>query len=142
MGTSEAAKDVLQDSLILVFRFIHQYQNSGSFEGWMKKIVVNTALKALDKSWVKRAGSVADFYDEPSADPTIIDLLHVTDLMNLVASLPDGYREVFCLAAIDEYSHQEIASMLHIPENTSRTKLRRARHMLQTMILQLEKIQQ
>jgi len=134
------AEDMLQDAFIKVFKNLSFFEAKGSFEGWVRKIVVNTALKHIDKkSFTKEQIGGEQDYD-PGADPDIFSHLGEKDLLKMVASLPDGYRVVFNLYAIEGFSHKEIADLLEIGESTSRSQLVKARKMLQDMVLNMQKI--
>lgn len=134
------AEDTLQDAFIKIFDNIGQFESKGSLEGWIRRIVVNTALKKYgQKSFRDETIGIADGYDL-SLEPSIYSDLHEEELLNLIAQLPDGYRLVFNLYAIEGYSHHEIATMLGIEESTSRTQLLKARKLLQQRIVDLQKI--
>lgn len=134
------AEDVLQDAFIKVFRNLEKFEQRGSFEGWIRRIVVNTALKNIDKkSFTNEQIGGAQDYDSGAA-PSVYSSLGAEDLMQLIARLPEGYRLVFNLYAIEGFSHKEIAELLDIGESTSRSQLVKARKMLQEMILQTQKI--
>jgi RNA polymerase sigma factor (sigma-70 family) len=138
MGESEAAKDVLQDSLVKIFNNIHTYKPTGSFEAWMRRIVVNTALKALDKTWVRHIQSVEDYPESAVEQPTVYADLNAEVIMEIIESLPSGYREVFNLCAIEQMTHAEIAKLLSISESTSRSQFYRARLMIQQILVHRE----
>ncbi|MEM6377429.1 MAG: sigma-70 family RNA polymerase sigma factor [Bacteroidota bacterium] len=134
------AEDILQDAFIKVFRYINNFQHKGSFEGWIRRIVVNTALKNIDKkSFTNEQIGIEDEKDT-GAVPNVYSDLGEAELLKMVASLPDGYRVVFNLYAIEGYSHKEIADLLDIGESTSRSQLVKARKLLQEMILKTQKI--
>jgi RNA polymerase sigma-70 factor (ECF subfamily) len=138
---SMEAEDMMQEAFIRVFSYIEQFKFEGSFEGWVRRIVVNTALKHLQK---KRL-SFAEIKDDSSQQSPRIDSyaysnLGEDDLMKLISQLPDGYKTIFNLNVIEGYSHEEIAKMLDIQPSTSRSQLVKARKMLQNQILNLQKI--
>lgn len=134
------AEDMLQDAFIRVFDNMGQFELKGSLEGWIRRIVVNTALKKYQqKSFRDEAIGIAEGYDM-SLEPTIYADLHEEELLNVIAQLPDGYRIVFNLYAIEGYSHHEIADLLEIEESTSRSQLLKARRLLQQRIVDLQKI--
>lgn len=134
------AEDMLQDAFIKVFRYINKFQHKGSFEGWIRRIVVNTALKNIDKkSFTNEQIGIEDEKDT-GALPNVYSDLGEAELLKMVGSLPDGYRLVFNLYAIEGYSHKEIADLLDIGESTSRSQLVKARKLLQEMILKTQKI--
>jgi RNA polymerase sigma factor (sigma-70 family) len=134
------AEDMIQDAFIKVFQYIGQFKFEGSFEGWIRRIVVNTAIRHLERKKMK----FKDIDDHSSSGPQVeasaYTHLGEEDLMKLINQLPDGYRLVFNLNVIEGYSHEEIAEMLHIQPGTSRSQLVKARKMLQQQILQLQKI--
>ena len=137
-ATSRAAKkaaDILQDAFIKVFRSINAFKGEGSFEGWIRKIVVRTALDEFRKT--TRLFSVSDYdnYDLPDASPGAVSKLTHGELMDMVQSLSPGYRTVFNLFAIEGYQHKEIAEMLGISEGTSKSQFARARTTLQRLVL-------
>lgn len=136
----QAAEDVLQEALLKIFRAIPKYKPIGSFEAWMRRIVVTTALQSLDKSWQKRENGAIDQIEEPYLMPEVYAQLGAEELMALIAKLPEGFRQIFNLHIIEQYPHTEIAIMLGITESTSRSQLTRAKRLLQTMIAQREKI--
>lgn len=136
----QAAEDILQEALLKVFRAIPGYEPSGSFEAWMRRIVVTTALHALDKSWQRRENGDLDNAEEPYLMPDVYARLGAEELLALIAKLPEGFRQIFNLHVIEQYPHTEIAVMLGITESTSRSQLTRARRLLQTMIAEREKI--
>ena len=136
------AEDILQDAFIKVFDKMHQLKFEGSFEGWIRKIVVNTALKkyTLTRYSKEISGYEMKDRDEGTLDPSVYSHLTQKDLMVLINSLPDGYRVVFNLYVIEGYQHDEIAEILGIQPGTSRSQLVKARMMLQRQITQLQKI--
>jgi RNA polymerase sigma factor (sigma-70 family) len=133
------AEDVLIMSFTKILNRIDQYKGDGSFEGWMKRIVVNESLTYLRKNktmYLEMDIAAAD--REPDFEK-MENELHAEDLMKLIDTLPTGYRIVFNLYAIDGYSHKEIAEQLGISENTSKSQLSRARVVLQKSLLEIEK---
>lgn len=134
MPDTAHAKDVLQDSLVKIFTRIDQYNGTGSFEGWMYQIVISTALNRLDRKWMRREVCIEHPTGNASVEPYVIDQLATEDIMKCVAELPEGYRHVFNLFAIEGYRHREIAQMMNITEATSRTHYARARRMLRDIL--------
>lgn len=134
------AEDILQEAFIRVFTYIAQYKNEGSFEGWIRRIVVTTALKIINKRKI-RFNELNDAV-EGSAHTESYALTNLTEgeLLKMINALPDGYRLVFNLNAIEGYSHEEIAKMLNIQPGTSRSQLVKARRMLQDQIKLFQKI--
>lgn len=126
------AKDHLQDSFITIFAKISQYKGKGSFEGWMKRIAINTVLQSyrkkrevpLQREELLKAEEKEDSFDIEGISDTDLPL---SFLFKIVQELPERYRLVFNLYALDGYSHKEIAEMLDIAEGTSKSNLFRAR---------------
>ena len=136
----DEAEDVMIASLMKVFEKLEQFKGEGSFEGWMRRLVVNECL-----TYLRRNKSIFMAVDVESADrepnyETLSDHLEENDLLSLVDSLPAGYRAVFNLYAIEGYSHKEIAETMNISVNTSKSQLSRARGLLQTKLLEAERI--
>lgn len=128
------AEDTLQDSFLTIFKKIKQYNNKGSFEGWMKRITIHTALqKFRDKSRLQIVSE--EIIKEETEE--IVDIgtdINVDFLLALIQKLPDRYRLVFNLYVLDNFSHKEISSMLEISEGTSKSNLSRARQILKKEI--------
>lgn len=134
------AEDMLQEGFTRIFKHINQFKFEGSFEGWMRRIVVNVALKHLQKKRIRFTEIKDDNNNDPQLPSYAYSSLGEEELMKLIGQLPDGYRMVFNLNVIEGYSHEEIAGMLGIQASTSRSQLVKARKMLQSQILHLEKI--
>lgn len=137
---SMEAEDMLQEGFVRIFNHLHQFKHEGSFEGWMRRIVVNVCLKNIQKRKIHFKELEIENSNEPQVSPYIYGNLCEDDLMRLISQLPDGYRTVFNLNVIEGYSHEEIAVLLGIEASTSRSQLVKARRMLQNQIVQLEKI--
>ncbi len=137
-ASREEAEDVLQDGFVKVFSKMDTFRFNGSFEGWIRRIMVNTALKNKYITMKAHEVNTLEGIDYPTNDESQISKMSVKDLMNLVNELPPGYKIVFNLFAIEGYSHKEISEMLNIQETTSRTQYLRARQFLRE---KLEKIQ-
>jgi RNA polymerase sigma factor (sigma-70 family) len=136
-GNDEEARDILQESFIKIFWNLHHYKHEGSFEGWMRKIVVNTALeKFRNRHNLFRIDDI-DTITEPEVNPDNDDYagLEAFDLLYIIRELPPKYRMVFNLYAIEGYSHKEIGKMIGISEGTSKSNLSRARVILQRKVL-------
>ena len=139
------AEDVLQEGFIKVFRKIEKYRGEGSFEGWIKRIMINTAIDHYQQGLKHSYHSNVDELDGISmlvADPEEDDNLYKEhfsgeQLMDMVQKLPDGYRMVFNLYAIEGYGHKEIGRMLQITENTSKSQLHKARRTLKQQLADL-----
>ena len=134
------AEDILQESFIKIFSHVHQYKFEGSFEGWMKRIVVNSALKAIQKKKTRFIDINNHDSVLPQTDSYALSNLTEDELIKLISDLPEGYRIVFNLYVLEGYSHDEIAEMLGIQAATSRSQLVKARKMLQKQILSNQKI--
>ena len=136
------AEDIVQDAFIKIFEKIYQFKSEGSFEGWIRRIVVNTALK---KYTVIRYDKEVTGYEitdrnESSMEASAYAHLNEKELLGMISNLPDGYRLVFNLYVIEGYQHEEIAQMLKIQPGTSRSQLVKARNMLKERILQKQRI--
>ncbi len=135
-GNDEEARDILQDGFIKIFENLIHYKYEGSFEGWMRRIIVNTALeKYRGKHNLYRVDDI-DMIPEPDADPDNEDYsgLEAVDLLDMIRELPPKYRMVFNLYAIEGYAHKEISQMMKISEGTSKSNLSRARMILQKKV--------
>lgn len=127
------AEDNLQDAFLTIFNKIEQYKNKGSFEGWLKRIAINTVLQKY------RTERVFDIINENTIEDVVIevdeDAISVDYLLQIIQELPDRYRLVFNLYVLDGYSHKDIADMLHINIGTSKSNLARARQSLKETIM-------
>lgn len=128
----QQAEDNLQDGFITIFGKIKQYQDKGSFEGWMKRIMINTTLQKYRKERVFEIVN-EERLEEPELEIEE-ELLSVDYLLLIIQELPERYRQVFNLYALDGYSHKEIAEMLEITTGTSKSNLCRARILLKEKI--------
>ena len=133
---SMEAEDILVTAFMKVFEKISQFKSEGSFEGWIRRIVVNEALTYLRRNRAMYLETDLEYADREPDYSQLGDHLEAEDLMNMIQELPTGYRIVFNLYAIDGYSHKEIADHLGISENTSKSQLSRARAHLQKMLMQ------
>ena len=137
--TREDAADILQEGFLKVFSKLEQFQFQGSFEGWVRRVMVNTALRNYQKQRFEFEQSGYERLPETPVEPDAVALLSEEELLNLVRNLPDGYRAVFNLVAIEGYSHAEAAKMLGIQESTSRSQLTKARRQLEDALAKLER---
>lgn len=129
------AEDVLQDAFIRIFRYIGTFNGEGSLDGWVRRIVVNTALNHLKK--ISQTRFQADVDELPEGDQPAVaaaSTLELEELLCLIRSLPAGYRAVFNLYEIEGFSHAEIAELMGVSVNTSKSQLMKARRMLQKRI--------
>lgn len=134
-GDRERARDILHDGFITLFNKIDSYTGAGSFEGWIRRIFVNTALMSLRKADILRnTEEINNAVGEMSDSPGPLEVMSSKELMELIASMPDGFRYVFNMYAVEGYNHQEIAKELNISEGSSRSQLSRARAWLQERI--------
>jgi len=137
MKDTEDARDLLQEGFIKLFSNIHTYAGEGIFDGWVRKIFVNCALERLRQQDVLKNAEDIDTIDYTGIpDESTVSQMSAEDIMVFVRSLPDGFRTVFNMFAIEGYSHKEIGEKLNITESTSRSQYMRARKILQKMILQ------
>ena len=135
MGDKDLAEDILQDGFVTLFSKLDSYSGVGSFEGWARRVFVNTALMSLrKKDAMKNTEDVSVARNIASDDPTVIQKISYMDLLKLITELPTGFRTVFNMYVIEGYSHKEIAESLGISETTSRSQLQRARMLLQSRI--------
>jgi RNA polymerase sigma factor (sigma-70 family) len=135
----EDAKDILQDGFVKVFQNLSKFKGTGAFEGWMRRIFVNTAIEHYRKK--NNTYEIQESHEEQINDReiTALDKLAAVEILNMVKSLPNGYRTVFNLFAIEGYSHKEIADLLNISEGTSKSQYARAKALLQEKIKNHEK---
>lgn len=132
----ETARDLMHDGFITLFTKIHTYSGTGLFSAWVKKIFVNTALEYLRSNDVlKFSTNIEDVHDIQQPDISALDQLSADELLECITKLPDGYRTIFNMYAIEGYSHTEISQILKIQEGTSRSQYARARQLLQKMVI-------
>jgi RNA polymerase sigma factor (sigma-70 family) len=136
---SEDASDILQDGFVKVFRNLDKYRSEGSFEGWMRRIFVNTAIEHFRKQHTVMSATEQQEAMLTDGQWNAFDHLAAKDIMNLVRTLAPGYRQVFNLYAVEGYSHREIAAMLGISEGTSKSQLARAKAILQEKIRETQR---
>lgn len=128
---SDEAQDILQDAFVKVFGKLNAYEGNGSFEGWIRRITVNTALDLIRKNLKFQDNSALDKEAYRLEQSTFYDSqLEEKDLMKLISEMPEGYKVVFNMFAIEGFSHKEIAEQLSISENTSKSQYSRARSYL------------
>lgn len=128
------AEDNLQDAFVIIFKKISQYKHKGSFEGWLKRITINTALQRYRNERVFEIIDNINIVDEEvSVDED--DDVSLEFLLQIIQNLPDRYRLVFNLYVLDGYSHKDIAQMLEISVGTSKSNLARARMTLKDKII-------
>jgi RNA polymerase sigma factor (sigma-70 family) len=134
-GERPLAQDILQESFIKVFNNINFYTRDGSLEGWIRRIVTNTAIDHIRKR--KRNGEFADLETVDSRLHThnpAVSVMGFNELMKHIGRLPEGARLVFNMHALDGFTHKEIAEKLEITEGTSKSQFNRARKLLMDFI--------
>jgi RNA polymerase sigma-70 factor (ECF subfamily) len=133
----EEAQDVLQMGFIKVFEKLEMYNQKGSLEGWIRKIIVNTALDNIRKN--KKLQNNVDIdkvdYQLDNHDETAVEALSAQDLLKVIQSMPTGFKTVFNMYVIEGYSHKEIAEELNITVSTSKSQFSRARAYLQKVLI-------
>lgn len=136
----ETARDLLHDGFLQVFTQIGSYSGKGSFEGWLRRIFVNLALENYRQEKKKfdflndYGKNESDFLDTPEDDLLEIGDIPRQELLNIIHEMPEGYRTVFNLVIFEDVPHKEIASMLGITENASRSQYFRAKTLLQNKV--------
>ena len=134
--TREDAEDMLQEGFIKVFTQIHKFENRGSLEGWILRIIVHTCINHLKKN--KKFNEHIDLAyagDILIKEDNIPAIIQAKQVVESIRSLPMGYRTVLNLYAIEGYSHKEIGFMLEIEESTSRSQYTRAKNMLEEILI-------
>ncbi|MEI6749299.1 MAG: RNA polymerase sigma factor [Bacteroidota bacterium] len=139
-GLAEA-EDMLQEGFVKIFTNIASFRGSGSLEGWMRRIIINTALNHIRNKAKFRAvdytDDLPDFQDEDSKEEEPITDVSAAILLQIIQNLPEGYRMVFNLFAIELNTHKEIADMLGISEGTSKSQLSKARRILKMKLAEV-----
>lgn len=146
-GNIQDAEDVLHDGFIKILKHIDSFKamSSGSFEGWMKRIVINTALNSIRDHAKERMildidpleGRIPEEEEEAGFLEEVHDQIGKEAIMRMICELPAGYRTVFNLYVFEEFSHKEIADQLRLSENTSKSQLSKARAMLRSKIYEV-----
>jgi RNA polymerase sigma-70 factor (ECF subfamily) len=137
-GSSAEAEDAMMQGFMKVFTKIDQYESKGSFEGWVKRIMIFESLQSVRKQKQLFVHMEAADNDGHNLEPAIMpEGLEMEDYMQMINALPLGYKTIFNLYAIEGYSHQEIAELLGISVNTSKSQLSRARALLQAKLEQI-----
>ena len=135
-GSAEEAEDILQEGFVKVFRKLDSFRSEGSFEGWIRRIFVNTAIehfrrkKYLQPVTEKEEATIEGNY------LSVLDELAERDILELVRQLSPGYRTVFNMYVVEGYTHKEIGEIMGISEGTSKSQLSRAKVILQEMVQQ------
>ncbi len=130
------AEDIMQEGFIKVFRYLSDYSQKGSFEGWLRRIMITTALNFYKKKRRTYTETELNYMPDYAIAPdTVTSDIHKQEIHSIIDDLPDGYRKVFSMNVIEGYSHKEIGKMLNISESTSKTQLLRARSSLRKRYL-------
>jgi RNA polymerase sigma factor (sigma-70 family) len=139
-GNQEEAEEILQDGFVQVFLYIHQFKHTGSFEGWMRRIFINCALRCFreNEKKIKVLPLMED--NQTHADISISNRIFEKEIIRVIQMLPPVYRMVFNLYALEGFKHREIAALLHISEGTSKSNLFDARNILKKYLRQEYKI--
>jgi RNA polymerase sigma factor (sigma-70 family) len=133
----EEAQDVLQDGFIKVFNKLSKFVNKGSLEGWVRRIMVNTALDHYRKNKKFQKDVEIDAVSfKLEKQEYIVESINAQDLLKIIQTIPEGYRVVFNLFAIEGYSHKEIAEQLGVTESTSKSQFSRAKKMLRNILIE------
>lgn len=133
-GNADDAQDLLQEGFIKIFRNLDKFRSDGSFEGWIRRIFVNTSIEYYrKKSVLQKIIDPAEVVVEDK-NFNILDELAEDDIIKMIRDLPPGYKLVFNMHVIEGYSHKEIAELLNINEGTSKSQLARAKLALKKMI--------
>lgn len=136
-NNADDAQDLLQEGFIKVYRNLHRFRAEGSFEGWIRRVFVNTSIEHFRKKSTKM--SMVTDKEESTIEDSDITALHKLaekDIINIIQELSPGYRTVFNLYVVEGYSHKEIGDLLGISEGTSKSQLARAKGVLQKKISQ------
>jgi RNA polymerase sigma factor (sigma-70 family) len=133
----ESAEDILQEGFIKLFQKLSSYRSEGSFEGWARRIIVNTAIEHFRRIKPVLSLETESPMKEPSLQETGVTQLETKELAALIQELPVGYRTVFNLYAVEGFSHGEIAERLGISEGTSKSQYSRAKKWLQDRLKKL-----
>lgn len=133
-NNADDAQDLLQEGFIKVFRNLEKFRGDGSFEGWMRRIFVNTSIEEYRRKTKLTTVSEPKEYNIEDTEWNALDNIAEKDIIKIVQQLSPGYRQVFNMYVIEGYSHKEIAEILGINEGTSKSQLARARVILQKMV--------
>ena len=139
-GDRHEAEDMLQESFIRVFQYLGQFKGKGSFEGWLRRITVNSALSALREKKLRFVEVPDERPGGPAIDPQALSKLNEQDLLRMISDLPPGYRVIFNLYVMEGFNHEEIGRLFGISPGTSRSQLFKAKKVLQEKIAELEKL--
>ena len=133
-GNAEEAEDILQEGFIKIFKKLDSFRSEGSFEGWVRRIFVNTAIEHFRRKRYLMPVTEKEENTIEGKYVSVLDELAEKDILGLVQELSPGYRTVFNMYVVEGYTHKEIADMLKISEGTSKSQLSRAKVILQDMV--------
>jgi RNA polymerase sigma factor (sigma-70 family) len=133
-GKAEEAEDILQEGFIKIFKKLSSFRGEGSFEGWIRRVFVNTSIEHFRRKNYLQPVTEKEESTIEGKYLSVLDNLAEKDIMNLVQELSPGYRTVFNLYVVEGYTHKEIGDMLGISEGTSKSQLSRAKVILQDMV--------
>ena len=133
-GNQEDARDLLQEGFIKIFRNLSKYRGDGSFEGWIRRIFVNTSIEHFRKKVHLQSVGETQKVTIEDKEWNVLDNLAEKDIMQMIHELSPGYKAVFNMYVIEGYSHKEIAEILGINEGTSKSQLARAKTVLKKMV--------
>ncbi len=133
-GNAEEAEDILQEGFIKIFKKLDTFRSEGSFEGWIRRIFVNTAIEHFRRKRYLQTVSEKEENTIEGKDISVLDKMAAKDIMALIKELSPGYRTVFNMYVVEGYTHKEIADMLGISEGTSKSQLSRAKVILQGLV--------
>jgi RNA polymerase sigma-70 factor (ECF subfamily) len=133
-GNAEEAEDILQEGFIKIFKKLDSFRSEGSFEGWIRRIFVNTAIEHFRRKRYLQTVSEKEENTIEGKDISVLDKMAAKDIMALIKELSPGYRTVFNMYVVEGYTHKEIADMLGISEGTSKSQLSRAKVILQGLV--------
>ena len=139
VGNSQA-EDVMQESFVRIFQYLSQYRNEGSFEGWIRRVCVNTCIRHLEKAKRLVVDYPGDNLPELAIAPDVISQMSANELLKLLDDMPEGYKTVFNLNVIEGMQHKEIATLLGIEESSSRSQLTKARKYIQRAFAAIQKV--
>ncbi len=132
----QEAEDILHDGFIRILKYLKEFRHEGSFEGWLRRIMLNTAINYYKKNTKYFADvDIGNVGDSDVFNNSVLDALSLNELLDVIKSLPDGYRLVFNLYVVEGYKHKEIAEILGISESTSKSQLMKARKALKKILL-------
>ncbi|TMI68797.1 MAG: sigma-70 family RNA polymerase sigma factor [Bacteroidetes bacterium] len=132
--SSEEAEDILQEGFIKIFKKLDSYRGDGSFEGWIRRIFVNTAIEHFRRRRYLQPVTEKEESTVEGKYLSVLDSLAEKDILELIRQLSPGYRTVFNMYVVEGYTHKEIGDMLGISEGTSKSQLSRAKVILQDMV--------